>query len=70
MYSPNKQTEKKNFLYQLPFAIIHEVPACFPQLKVASSNLPIESASIIKSWIRYWLFIYQRFIISIYTVIV
>lgn len=21
---------KKNFLYQLPFAIIHEVPACFP----------------------------------------
>lgn len=41
MYSPHKQTEKKNFLYQLPFAIIHEVP-CFPQLKVASSNLPIE----------------------------
>lgn len=42
MYSPHKQTEKKKLSLSIPFAIIQEVPACFPQLKVASSNLPIE----------------------------
>lgn len=47
---PPYANQKKSFFnYLLPFAIIPEVPAYFPQLKVASSNHPMERCVIKKS---------------------
>lgn len=70
MYSPHKQTEKKNpfFNYFLPSLMKSQHFFLSWRLLVQISLL--KGASIIISQIRHWLFIYQRFIISIYTVIV
>lgn len=68
MYRPHKQIEKKNFNYFLPSLMKFQHVFLSWRLLVQISLL--KGASIIISRIRYWLFIYQRLIISINTVIV